>query len=232
MIAARGHEDTTRWGGALALVAGLHLAAGFVVATLARPVERALPEDPAMFIDLPAAEATPSQPPPSAAQPTPVDPAPVQPDTARPVPEVASVALPDRPVVQRVEPAPAPVMTPSPAPPLANAPQAVAEPVSDAMRARELNYYASLMAWLNRKKTYPAEARKARQQGVVSVRFTIDRNGNVISAGIKKGSGFALLDDETLKLMQRASPLPAIPDSLKKQQLTISLPVEYSLVTQ
>ena len=232
MTATRAHDERTRWGGSLALVAGLHLAAGFVLATLVRPVEHAALEDPAMFIELPALDAPASQPTPSAAQPTPVDPTPALPDLSRSVPDIAPVALPERPVIQRIEQTPPPVMTPSPAPPLVTPSQAAAEPVSDAMRARERNYYASLMAWLNRKKTYPAEARKARQQGVVSVRFTIDRAGNVISAGIKKGSGFALLDEETLKLMQRASPLPAIPDSLKKQQLTISLPVEYSLITQ
>ena len=232
MIAARARHERTRWGVSLAVVLGLHIAGGIVLATLVRPVDRVILEDSAMFIDLPAVDASRSQPTPATAQPEPADAMPAPVDPPRPVAEIAPAALPDYPVIRRVEPVPTPNVLPTPASQPAQTPQVANETVTDAMRARERNYYATLMSWLNRKKTYPTEAKKARQQGIVSVRFTIDQRGNVIAADIKKGSGYALLDDETLKLMRRASPLPEIPDSLKRQQLTISLPVEYSLVTQ
>lgn len=96
---------------------------------------------------------------------------------------------------------------------------------------RERDYFAHLSAHLNRRKEYPVEARQARQQGVVVVRFGIDRDGNVLFAEIKQGSGHALLDEATLALLKRVSPLPRIPRSLDRDRLTLSLPIDYSLTT-
>ncbi|GIX39941.1 MAG: hypothetical protein KatS3mg128_0990 [Silanimonas sp.] len=96
---------------------------------------------------------------------------------------------------------------------------------------RERDYFAHLSAHLNRRKEYPVEARQARQQGVVVVRFGIDRDGNVLFAEIKRGSGHALLDEATLALLKRVSPLPRIPRSLDRDRLTLSLPIDYSLTT-
>ncbi len=88
------------------------------------------------------------------------------------------------------------------------------------------------MAYLARRKEYPAEARQARQQGIVSVRFTIDRQGNVSAAAIKRSSGFDTLDGATLALLRRVSPVPAIPAAMQRQTVTVSLPIEYSLSTR
>lgn len=94
------------------------------------------------------------------------------------------------------------------------------------------DYYSLLMAHLQRKKRYPAEARQARQQGVVTVRFTVDRGGTVTASSIKRSSGHDLLDQATLDLMQRVSPLPAIPREMQRDSLTIALPIDYSLTSK
>ena len=161
---------------------------------------------------------------------------PVPPQIVKPEVTVTKSELPAPYVVPVADPVPLPrpqIAVPQPvaAPPQPAAPAAAAPPAPSAQtRKQEQNYYATLMDWLNRKRKYPPEAKKARQQGVVVVKFTIDRQGNVLDAVIKKSSGHALLDQETLNLMRRASPLPAIPDSLGKDRLTISLPIEYSLI--
>ena len=98
-------------------------------------------------------------------------------------------------------------------------------------RQQEADYFALISAHLNRRKTYPVEARKARQQGVVTVRFTVDRSGNISDASIKRSSGHELLDRATLELLQRVAPLPHMPASMQRESVTLVLPIDYSLKT-
>lgn len=94
-----------------------------------------------------------------------------------------------------------------------------------------MDYYALVSAHLNRKKRYPTEAKKARQQGVVTVRFTVHSDGSVSGGSIKSSSGHALLDQATLDLLQRVAPLPRFPKSMTKDSVTLALPIDYSLRT-
>jgi len=98
-------------------------------------------------------------------------------------------------------------------------------------KAAEADYFSLVSAHLNRKKKYPSEAKKAQQQGIVTVRFTVGRNGTVSNVMIKKSSGHALLDQATLDLMQRVAPLPKFPKSMTRDSVTLSLPIDYSLKT-
>jgi protein TonB len=95
----------------------------------------------------------------------------------------------------------------------------------------EADYFSLIVAQLNRRKTYPAEAKKARQEGVVTVRFTVDREGNVSNVAIKRGSGFDILDTATLQLLARVGPLPRMPASMARESVSLALPIEYSLRT-
>src|SRR5690606_6859774 len=61
-------------------------------------------------------------------------------------------------------------------------------------------WQARVMAHLERRKRYPAEARRARQEGTAQVRFTIDANGNVGSVTLTRSSGVPSLDSEVLAL--------------------------------
>ncbi|UHD14853.1 energy transducer TonB [Thiocapsa bogorovii] len=90
-------------------------------------------------------------------------------------------------------------------------------------------YYAQLAAWLERHKRYPSQARKLRQEGIVRVRFVIDRNGKVISHRIESSSGHTALDRAASELLRRASPMPAIPASMGRSRLEIVVPIAYRL---
>ena len=65
----------------------------------------------------------------------------------------------------------------------------------------------------------------------MTVRFTVDRNGNVSGVSIKRSSGHELLDTATLELLQRVAPLPRMPTSMQRDSVTLSLPIDYSLRT-
>lgn len=230
------------------LAGGLALAAHGGAAALAlswvRPAEPPIPE-PVVLVELPPLPAAAPQAL-AMAQPQPVQQQQVVPQQATPVPVEAPVVrapLPSDAVTLPPPPAPQPVRAaaavPQPAPP-APVQQAQAgtgsvatpAPGNDARAQKaQADYFSLVSAHLNRRKVYPREARQARQQGVVTVRFTVDRNGGVSGVSIRKGSGHELLDQATLDLLQRVAPLPKMPDSMNRDSVTLSLPIDYSLRT-
>ena len=238
--------DTRIWSLAGSVALGAHLAAGALVLAWSRPAEPPAPE-PVVLVELPpeaapapSISATSAQP---AAQPQAL-PVPRQAQTPPlDIPPVRA-PLPSNPVTLPPQPAPQPVRqaaTTSAAPaasnPVAVSPTGTGSGASTApgndprARQQEQNYFALVSAHLNRRKLYPAEARQARQQGVVTVRFTVDRNGNVSAASIKRSSGHEVLDRATLDLLQRVAPLPRMPGSMQQGSVTLSLPIDYSLRT-
>ena len=86
-----------------------------------------------------------------------------------------------------------------------------------------------LFGHLNRYKRYPASARMRRQEGVVSLRFTMDRQGRVLSYEIAKTSGSEALDSEARELIKRAEPLPAIPIAFRRDTLDLVVPIKFFL---
>lgn len=93
------------------------------------------------------------------------------------------------------------------------------------------HYFGEIMAWLAHYKRYPAKLKKNKIEGVVSLQFKIDRNGYLLSSEIKKSSGHSALDRAALEMLTNASPLPAMPHWMKRDTLTLVIPVEYSLIT-
>lgn len=94
------------------------------------------------------------------------------------------------------------------------------------------SYFVKLMAWLNRHKEYPAMLKKNKIEGTVILQFAINKNGEVLSASIKTSSGNEQLDQAALDMLKKAAPLPPIPESLGRDQISIAVPVEFSLITQ
>lgn len=86
-----------------------------------------------------------------------------------------------------------------------------------------------LVQHLEHYKRYPREAAAQHAEGVAYLRFSINRNGSVLSAKLDKSSGFDLLDAEALALVRRANPLPPPPAGLEGNVFDLVLPVTYSL---
>lgn len=186
-------------------------------------------------------ELAPLAPPP----PAPVPATPVRTEGAIPEPpaaeapaEAAPAPVPSAPVlrVKAVPPPPIAVAAPAPIAAAAPAPSAstTAAPATDraqAQRERDA-YIRALMAALLQHRSYPPEARRQRARGVVQLRFTVGRDGQVLAANVARSAGHRVLDQAALAVLAAADPLPAIPPSLGRDTLTVTVPVEYALITR
>ena len=88
------------------------------------------------------------------------------------------------------------------------------------------NYNGQVSAHLRRYQQYPAAARSSGAAGSGMVTFSITGSGSVTSARIAKGTGAAVLDQEILAMVRRASPFPAPPDGQPK---SFTVPLNFNL---
>jgi protein TonB len=132
------------------------------------------------------------------------------------------------------EPAPSPVALPETKPPVQveqpRPPAPVtAAPVKGGAPRVEPSWQTKLFRKLQEAKRYPTEARSRGEQGVVTLAFSIDRAGHVMWRRIVKSSGNTALDDEAMALVERAQPMPAFPPSMTEPELSLTVPIRFSL---
>ena len=245
-------EEFRRWSLAAAIVCAAHvgLMAGYMLMPAAEP-EGAM-ESPAVLIDfapVPAAPASPDDIAPGPdmleAQPTPMSPEQVEPQVVEPMPrveapaEVTPKATEKKPAenpdkqksettpVQRNTPAPQTTAAPRSEQHTAATPQAPS-PGNAASRAAIASWRDLVVARLQQHERYPAAA-AGREQGVVMLSFSVERNGRVLARSISKSSGVAAVDEEVLAMVQRAQPLPAFPPAMMQQSVNLVVPIRFSL---
>jgi TonB family protein len=189
-----------------------------------------VPPVPAQIPPPPEAEPTP-QPPPAEVLPAPTElplpppPAPEPPPPpARRTPPPRAASVPPR--ATRPAPAgPAPGEAPQAqtAPPAGPAAPATAPPapISPGWRS-------ALSAWLEAHKSYPAEARKRGDEGHATVRFTVERDGQVVAVQLISGTGSAILDD-AVERMLRGARLPAFPPGMDQTEVTVTVQIGYRM---
>jgi periplasmic protein TonB len=212
---------------ALGAALALHAAPFALLIHFVVPAPIPLEEQPVIVVALVRSNAAPPRPPSeqvdgpkkvqaAASRPIPRPPLPLRIQAEAPEAVNISVAPPLPRAAERQTPAPAttaPVSRPAPPSPNAwTAPQ---------------DWKARLQAHLDSKKRYPPSAQRLRQEGVVHVRFTMDRAGRVLSSRIESSSGRPLLDREALAMLQRAQPLPAPPPEIAGATIELTTPVEF-----
>jgi len=89
------------------------------------------------------------------------------------------------------------------------------------------DYAAMLVAWLERHKEYPRRAQLRRHEGIVMLYFVIDRTGRVSEYRVQVSSGSRLLDQAAITMLQRAQPLPPMPDHFSRDRLELVVPVQF-----
>lgn len=100
---------------------------------------------------------------------------------------------------------------------------------ADAPAGRSLAYAARVRSWLYAHKIYPRRARMRREEGVVRVRFVINRAGELLEGVIMGSSGKSLLDEEAIEMMRRASPFPSAPVGISGERIEFTAPIEFTL---
>lgn len=130
----------------------------------------------------------------------------------------------DRPVTL-----PVPKPAPDPGPPVkkTTAPESKPSPPAPQIRTGKPTWEGLVLGALNTEKRYPRIAQSRRQQGVPWIRFVIDREGNVLSVRLERSSGVRSLDDEAVKLPERAEPFPKPPKEVQGETIELVVPVEF-----
>lgn len=75
---------------------------------------------------------------------------------------------------------------------------------------------------------YPRLARMQGWEGIVVVRATINNDGSLLDAVVTESSGFVSLDEDALKLMQKACPI-RLQHDLGQSHIEVFIPVHYRL---
>ncbi|WP_296615368.1 energy transducer TonB [Sphingomonas sp.] len=96
-------------------------------------------------------------------------------------------------------------------------------------RADEDRWEGEVLARLQRKQRYPAEALRLGKSDVVMIRITIDRHGKLLLAELVKSQGIKPLDDEAMALAKRAQPYPEPPSSVVGDAIQLLVPVDYEI---
>lgn len=95
--------------------------------------------------------------------------------------------------------------------------------------AARQSYFSVLAATLAKHKRYPTASRRRGEEGIVKLFFIVDRDGKVLEYRISESSGSRRLDEAVIKMLDKASPLPAFPAEMTQQQLEVNVPIAFQL---
>ncbi|RMF13215.1 MAG: energy transducer TonB [Alphaproteobacteria bacterium] len=80
-----------------------------------------------------------------------------------------------------------------------------------------------------KKQTYPRSALMREIEGAAKIRITVDRSGRITAFEIVQKTGESILDKELERLVKRIDPLPAPPSAAGDGDLTLTIPVVWTL---
>jgi periplasmic protein TonB len=86
-----------------------------------------------------------------------------------------------------------------------------------------------LQAHLQKFQKYPRSAQRRNVEGTAWIRFRMDREGNVLSYSIDRTSEHEVLDEAALSMLERAQPLPALPDDVPGSSIEITVPTNFNI---
>ncbi|KIN72630.1 TonB family protein [Sulfitobacter guttiformis] len=90
------------------------------------------------------------------------------------------------------------------------------------------DWQKSIVLLISGAKTYPAKARSNRIEGLVQIRFTLDRYGALIATEVARSSGSTLLDEAAVTTVEQLAKMPAPPNYLTGDEFTLMIPLRYS----
>lgn len=92
------------------------------------------------------------------------------------------------------------------------------------------NWQSVVLSKLQAAKKYPPYALRTHMEDTILVRFLVNSAGEVSEAEVLKSAGYSLLDNETLSLISRVSPLPIPPETaLVNGHAEIVVPIIFTI---
>jgi len=189
-------------------------------------IEKPKPIEPPPVIEKPK----PIEPPPVIEKPKPIEPPPV----LEPIPEKIEEPIPQDVIPKEdavpiyEEPIQEPVQEVTP-----RVDQEKIEREKKQLQQRKMDavelFTNNLAFHISKFKKYPRIAMRRNWQGMVLVRMVMLDNGNIQSLSIEKSSGYDVLDNEAMKMIERSKPLPKPPDILAGDEVNIYVPVSFAL---
>lgn len=115
--------------------------------------------------------------------------------------------------------------------PMQGSGQKVASPSLGSGKSKIVSWKGLVASHLNKFKKYPSNSLISEEEGKVVLKVKIDKDGNVLSANIKKACKFESLNGAALRLFSVASPLPKPPENLmgSKSSIILNMPIEYDI---
>jgi protein TonB len=91
-----------------------------------------------------------------------------------------------------------------------------------------LTFQKTLLSHIARYRNYPEKARRNGIHGIVTVLFSMHRDGSLNGVWVRGTSGDSSLDAAAIETIRRAVPLPTIPSNLP-DTLNVLIPVAFNL---
>lgn len=108
-------------------------------------------------------------------------------------------------------------------------PQTASKEQNSISKLARTNYENILASWIEKYKKYPKKALRRRQQGLGLLYVKINKSGEVLSYKLNTSTKSTFLDEEIIRMVKKASPLPVIPDDLKISQYEFIIPIEFKI---
>lgn len=113
------------------------------------------------------------------------------------------------------------------APEVAEKATAKSEGLTAEQTAEIVDWQKDVVLRISKARKYPALARKKKITGEVKVRFVIDRYGNILSRDIAESSGWPVLDQAALSVLDEVAKVPTPPGHLAGESFTMVVPLNY-----
>lgn len=124
----------------------------------------------------------------------------------------APTAAPSAPVAEAARPAPAQELAPP-------------RPQSEVLAG----YRQRLSELFARHQEYPRVAALRGWEGEVRLRLKVARKGNLLGVVLDRSSGFDVLDQHALAMLEALAGLPPLPDGLDGNEIQVVVPINYKL---
>lgn len=82
---------------------------------------------------------------------------------------------------------------------------------------------------IEKNKFYPPIARRLRQEGIVKIQITINKEGKIEEAQVIEGK-YPALKDAAMKIVTERSTFPSFLEDIKKERMKITIPINFEII--